>query len=53
MNIGCLELDRTDKLVEFLDSIARDLHDLNQYADSPLLDSKFGEFLTGIKETRK
>ena len=41
--------DNPDELVEFLDSIARDLHDLNRYADDKaLLQSKFGEFLTGI-----
>lgn len=50
MNIGCSELDHTDKLVQFLDEVARDLHDLNQYADSPLLNSKFGEFLNKIEE---
>ena len=50
MNVDCSELDRTDKLVEFLDSIARDLHGLNQYADSALLDSKFDEFLSKIEE---
>lgn len=42
--------DHTDGLVGFLDLVAGDMHDLNQYADSPLLDSKFGEFLNKIEE---
>lgn len=43
--------DNPDELVEFLDSVARDLHDLNKYADSKgLLDSKFDELLTKIEE---
>ncbi len=40
-----------DELVGFLDSAARDLHNLNQYAGNPeLLASKFNEFLSKIEE---
>ena len=48
--MAILEFDNPDDLVEFLNDVARDLHDLNQYADSPLLDSRFAEFVSKVEE---
>ena len=45
------EFDNPDDLVQFLNDVARDLSELNQFVGNEvLLKSKFDDFLTGIEE---
>ena len=51
INNAIRKYDNPDKLVGFLDSVARDLHDLNRYVDNKdLLGSKFNEFLSKLSK---
>ena len=51
INDAILEFDSPDEIEAFLETVARNLSDLNQYTENtPLLQSKFDELLVNIRE---